>query len=63
MKMKGTKKKLFLKTIQKHLFSSFGSRYSPENTIVVHDSPVKHVLNPFENVILPKSWTFASAGE
>jgi hypothetical protein len=37
------------------LFSSFGGRYSAENTIVVDDSLVKHVLNPFENVILPKS--------
>jgi hypothetical protein len=55
MNVKGTKKELFLKTIQKHLFSSFGGRYSAENTIVVDDSLVKHVLNPFENVILPKS--------
>jgi hypothetical protein len=46
MKVKGTKKDLFLKTIQKHLFSSFRGRYSAENTIVVDDSPVKHVLNP-----------------
>jgi hypothetical protein len=63
MKMKGTKKELFLKTIQKHLFSGFGGRYSTENTIVVDDSPVKQVLNPFENVILPESWTFAGVGE
>ena len=63
MKVKGTKKELFLKTFQKYLFSGFGSRYSPENTIVIHDSLVKHILNPSENVILPKSWTFASVGE
>jgi hypothetical protein len=55
MKVKGTKKELFLKTIQKHLFSSFGGRYSTKNTIVVNDSPVKHVLNPSKNVILPES--------
>jgi hypothetical protein len=35
MKVKGTKKELFLKTIQKHLFSGFDGRYSAENTIVV----------------------------
>jgi hypothetical protein len=45
------------------LFSGFGSRYYAENTIVVDDSPMKHVLNPSENVILPESWTFAGAGE
>jgi hypothetical protein len=60
MKVKGTKKEPFLKTIQKHLFSSFGGRYSTKNTVVVDDSPVKHVLNPSENVILLESWTFAS---
>jgi hypothetical protein len=59
MKMKGTKKELFLKTIQKHLFFGFGGRYSTKNTIVVDDSLVKHVMNPSENVILPESWTFA----
>jgi hypothetical protein len=45
------------------LFSGFGGRYCAENTVVVDDSPMKHVLNPFENVILPESWTFAGAGE
>ena len=63
MKVKGTKKELFLKTIQKHLFSSFGRRYFAKNTIVVDDSPVKHVLNLFDNVILSLSWTFAGTGE
>jgi hypothetical protein len=61
MNVKGTKKELLLKTIQKHLFSSFGGRYSMENTIAVDDSSMKHVLNPSDNVILPKSWTFAGA--
>jgi hypothetical protein len=59
IKVKGTKKELFLKTIQKHLFFGFGGRYSTKNTIVVDDSLVKHVMNPSENVILPESWTFA----
>ena len=58
MKVKGTKKDLFLKTLQKHLFSSFGGRYAAHNTIVVDDSPVKHVLNLLENIILPETWTF-----
>jgi hypothetical protein len=61
MKIKGTEKELFLKSIQKHLFSGFGGRYCAENTIVVDDNPMKHVLNLSENVILPESWTFAGA--
>ena len=52
MKVKGTKKDLFLKTLQKHLFFSFGGRYSTDNTINVDDSLVKQVLNPSENIIL-----------
>jgi hypothetical protein len=63
MKVKQTKKELFLKTIQKYLFSSFKGRYSAENTIVVDDSLVKHVLNPSENIILPESWTFVGIGQ
>jgi hypothetical protein len=55
MKVKGTEKELFLKSIQKHLFHGFGGRYCLENTIVVDDSPMKHVLNPSENIILPES--------
>jgi hypothetical protein len=52
MKVKRTKKELFLKTIQKHLFSDFDSSYSAKNTIVVDDSLVKYELNPSKNVIL-----------
>ena len=55
MKVKGTKKDLFLKMLQKHLFSSFRGRYSIDNTIVVDDSPVKYILNPSENIILLKT--------
>jgi hypothetical protein len=55
MKVKGIEKELFLKSIQKHLFHGFGGRYCLENTIVVDDSPMKHVLNPSENIILPES--------
>jgi hypothetical protein len=63
MKVKGTKKDLFLKSVQKHLFSSFGGRYSADNTIIVDDSPMKHVLNPSENIILLETWTFARVGQ
>jgi hypothetical protein len=53
MKVKGTNKQLFLKSILKHLFFGFNGRYSTENIVIVDDSPVRHVLNPIENVILP----------
>ncbi len=62
-KVKGTEKDLFLKTLQKHLFSSFQNRYTVDNTIVIDDSPVKHILNPPENIILPETWAFAGAGQ
>ena len=63
MKVKGTKKDLFLKTLQDHLFSTFEGRYTMDNTIVVDDSPVKHVLNPSENIILPETWAYAGIGQ
>ena len=63
MKAKKTKKELILKTIHKHLFSGFDGRYYAKNTIIIDDSPVKHILNRCENVILPESWTFASVGQ
>ena len=63
MKVKGTNKDLFLKTLQKHLFSGFGDRYSAHNTIVVDNSPIKYVLNPSENIILPETSVFARAGQ
>jgi hypothetical protein len=63
LKVKGTEKDLFLKTLQKQLFRTFGGRYSADNTIIVDDSPMKHVLNPAENVILPETWAYAGAGQ
>ena len=61
MKVKETKKDLFLKTLQKHLFSTFKGRYTADNTIVVDDSLVKHVLNPLENIILLETWAYVEA--
>jgi hypothetical protein len=63
MKVKGTDKQLFLKSIEKQLFLRFNGRYLPENIVVVDDSPVKHVLNPIENVILLESWSFEGEGQ
>ena len=63
MKVKGTKKDLFLKMLQKYLFSTFEVRYSVDNAIVVDDSPMKHVLNRLENIILLETWAYAGVGQ
>lgn len=56
----GTQKHIFLKTLSKHLFNSFGGLYSSANTLVIDDSPVKHMLNLSENVLLLPSWSWDS---
>lgn len=63
LKVKGTQKDVFLKTLSKHLFPSFGGHYSGFNTLVVDDSPLKHILNNPGNVILPDSWSNDSRGQ
>jgi hypothetical protein len=62
LKVKGTKKDLFLKTLRKSLFESFGGRYTKDNTIIVDDSPMKHLLNEPENVILLDAWSYQEDG-
>jgi hypothetical protein len=54
---------MFLKVIRKTLFFGFNGRYVEDNTVVVDDSPSKHMLNPSESVILPETWTFAGASQ
>ena len=56
MKVKGTHKDIFLKTLSKGLFGRFNGKFTKENTLVIDDSPVKHILNDWENVLLPVSW-------
>ncbi len=62
LKVKGTRKDLFLKTLEKSLFHSFGGRYTKGNTIIVDDSPMKHLLNEPENVILLDAWSHKESG-
>ena len=57
MKVKGTHKDIFLKTLSKGLFSRFHGKFTKENTVIIDDSPVKHILNALENVLLPVSWS------
>ena len=55
MKEVDTQKDIFLKTLLNHLFNSSDGRYTPVNTFVINDSPIKHMLNLSENVLLCES--------
>ena len=57
MKVKGTYKDIFLKMLSKGLFYRFNGKFTKENTIIIDDSLVKHILNAPENVLLPVSWS------
>ena len=52
MKEVGTQKDIFLKTLSNHLFNSFDGCYILNNTLVIDNSPIKHMLNLSENVLL-----------
>ena len=45
MKEVSTQKDIFFKTLSNHLFNSYDSRYTLANTLVINDSPIKHMLN------------------
>jgi hypothetical protein len=63
LKVKGTEKDVFLKTLSTGLFTKPSSVFTKDNTIVVDDSPYKHVLNSPENLVLTDSWTYEAGGE
>ena len=57
MKEEGTQKDIFLKTLSTHLFDKYDGQYTRENTLIIDDSPIKHMLNLKENVLLLPSWS------
>ena len=57
MKEEGTQKDIFLKTLTTHLFDKYDGQYTRENTLIIDDSPIKHMLNLKENVLLLPSWS------
>lgn len=57
LKVKGTQKDVFLKTLQTQLFPIFGGEFTGLNTLVIDDSPLKHILNNPGNVLLPEPWS------
>ena len=62
MKEVGTQKDIFLKTLSNHLFNSFDGHYTPANTLVIDDSPIKHTLNLSEHVLLLPTWSYGVDG-
>ena len=62
MKVPGTNKDVFLKTLKKHLYNNFNGRFKADNTIIVDDSAIKHVLNKPANVVLLDSWSYKGEG-
>ena len=48
----GTQKELFLKNLDT-LFCGYRGIFNSGNTIIVDDSPLKHIMNKPENVLLP----------
>ena len=61
MKVKGTHKDIFLKMLSKGLFCRFNGKFTKENTIIINDNPVEHILNAPENILLPVSWSYDGA--
>ena len=55
----GTQKELFLK----NLFSGYRGIFNSGNTIIVDDSPLKHIMNRPENVLLPNPWSNRGNGD
>lgn len=62
MKVPGTSKDVFLKSLSKTLYPHFSGRYTPQNTIFIDDSPVKHVMNSAVNVVLLDPWLYSGNG-
>ena len=63
MKVKGTHKDIFLKTLSKDLFTKFNGKFRMNNTIIIDNSPLKHILNNSENVLFPVWWSHDGAGQ
>ena len=62
MKVRGPHRDIFLKALSTGLFGRFNGKFMKENTIIVDDSLVKHILNNSENVLLSASWSHKQAG-
>ena len=59
MKEEGIQKDIFLKTLSTHLFDKYDGQYTRENTPIIDDSPIKHMINLIGIVLLLPSWTYS----
>ena len=57
-----TNKDLFLKNLDVLLGGAEGN-FACDNTVVVDDSPRKHIMNKLENIILADSWSNRRNGD
>ena len=62
LKMKDTDKDVFLKILSTGLFTKPSIVFTKDNTVVVDDSPYKHVLNSPENLVLADTWSYEGDG-
>ena len=62
MKEVDTQKDIFLKTLSNHFFNSYDGHYTPANTLVIDDSPIKHMLNLSENIFFLFTWSYKGDG-
>ena len=62
MKVKVMHKDIFLKTLNRGLFRRFNGKFMKDNTIIIDNSLVKHILNDSKNVLLLVSWLQDGAG-
>ena len=60
-KVSGMNKELFLKNLD-NLLKGYSGRFTFANTIVVDDSPSKHIMNDLQNVVLPRLWSHIGDG-
>ena len=58
----GTHKELFLKNLDT-LFCGYRGIFNSGYTVIVDDTPLKHIMNKFENVLLPNPWSHRGGGE
>ena len=58
LKVKGTDKNVFLKILSSGLFTEPPTVFTKDDTVVVDDSPYKHVLKSPENLVLADTWSY-----
>ena len=55
--------RIVVKTLRKDLFMKFNGKFTKNNTIIIDDNLVKHILNNSENVLFLVSWSHDGASQ